>query len=126
MFQVARSWDPDAQVLTMNSIHLTDVPAVRGESGAWQAVFISPSKASQRGYTFSVVEGELNLHQGVFPGAEESAGAKAAGQAFLIGAVKTDSDAAYKTGQMHAAEYDAKHADQTISFELSRQAVSQN
>src|SRR5215468_5996278 len=55
MYQVARSWAPDAQVLKMNSIHLTEVPAVRGQAGAWQAEFTSAGKNAQRTYTYSVV-----------------------------------------------------------------------
>jgi hypothetical protein len=125
MYQVARSWAPDAEVVTLKSIHLTDVPAVRGAAGAWEALFVSPSKSAQRGYTYSVVESEGNLHQGVFPGAEESASGTAA-KAFLIGAVKVDSDAAYKKALAQAAEYNKKNATQTISFELGRQNVSQN
>ena len=41
MYQVARSWAKDAEVLKMNSIHLTEVPAVRGQAGAWQTEFTS-------------------------------------------------------------------------------------
>src|SRR5579871_3775756 len=73
MYQVARSWASDAEVVQMKSIHLTDVPAVRGEAGAWEATFYSPSKSIQRNYTYSVEESDANLHQGVFPGQQESA-----------------------------------------------------
>ncbi len=125
MYQVARSWAPDAEVITMKSIHLTDVPAVRGEAGAWEAIFYSPGTSAQRNYTYSVEESEANLHQGVFPGQEQSASVPA-GKPFLIGTVKVDSDAAYKTAAANAAEYNKKNAAQTISFELGRQDVSQN
>jgi hypothetical protein len=125
MYQVARSWASDAEVVNIKSIHLTEVPSVRGAAGAWEALFLSPSKNTQRGYTFSVVESEGNLHQGVFPGAEESS-SLAASKAFLIGAVKTDSDAAYKTALDHAAEYNKNNASQTISFELGKQDFSVN
>jgi hypothetical protein len=125
MYQVARTWASDAQVVSLKSIHLTEVPSVRGAAGAWEALFVSPGKNSQRGYTFSVVESEGNLHQGVFPGAAESSSAVAS-KAFLIGLVKIDSDAAYKTALAHAAEYNAKNATQTISFELGKQDFSLN
>jgi hypothetical protein len=125
MYQVARSWAPDAEVITMKSIHLTDVPAVRGDAGAWEAVFYSPGKGAQRIYTYSVEESDANLHQGVFPGQEQSASG-ASSKAFLIGAVKIDSDAAYKTAAAHAAEYNKKNTSQTISFELGHQDVTQN
>jgi hypothetical protein len=125
MYQVARSWAPDAEVVTMKSIHLTDVPSVRGQAGAWEAVFYSPGRSAQRNYTFSVEESDANLHQGVFPGQEQSASG-ASPKPFLIGAVKIDSDAAYKTAVAQAAEYNKKNTSQTISFELGRQDVSQN
>src|SRR5215469_3787769 len=87
MYQVARSWAPDAEVLKMNSIHLTEVPAVRGEAGAWQAEFASAGKSAQRSYTYSVVESEGNLHEGVFPGPEQSWGGPTS-QQFVVGGVK--------------------------------------
>ncbi|MBV9746194.1 MAG: hypothetical protein JO099_20735 [Acidobacteriia bacterium] len=124
MYQVARSWAPDAEIVSMKSIHLTDVPVMRGSAGAWDALFLSPGKSAQRSYTYSVEESEGNLHEGVFPGAEETASAPS--KAFVIGSVKVDSDAAYKSAAAHAAEYNKKNPTQTISFELSRQEISQN
>jgi hypothetical protein len=125
MYQVARSWAPDAEVAQMKSVHLTDVPAVRGEAGAWEATFYSPGKSAQRNYTYSVEESDANLHLGVFPGQQDSASAAAA-KAFLIGAVKIDSDAAYKTALAHAADYNKKNAAQTISFELGKGDTTSN
>ena len=125
MYQVARSWAPDAEVLKMNSIHLTEVPAVRGEAGAWQAEFASGAKSAQRSYTYSVVESEGNLHEGVFPGPQDSWGGPAT-QAFMVGAVKVDTDAAYQKALVKAAEYNANNSKQTISFELGKQEGSEN
>ena len=95
MYQVARSWAPDAEVLKMNSIHLTEVPTVRGEAGAWQAEFTSAGKSAERTYTYSVVESEGNLHEGVFPGPEQSGGGPPS-HPFLVGGVKVDTDEAYQ------------------------------
>jgi hypothetical protein len=125
MYQVARSWAPDAEVLKMNSIHLTEVPAVRGEAGAWQAEFTSAGKSAQRTYTYSVVESEGNLHEGVFPGPQES-WAGPATQPFAVGRVKVDTDAAYKKALTKTGEYDAKNSKQTISFELGKQEGSED
>src|SRR5215469_14415040 len=72
MYQVARSWASDAEVLKMNSLHVTDVPDVHGKAGAWQAIFVSESKNAARTYTYSVVEAEPSLHQGVFATPPES------------------------------------------------------
>ena len=117
MYQVARSWAPDAEVLKMNSIHLTEVPGVRGKAGAWQAEFTSAGKSAVRTYTYSVVESEGNLHEGVFPGPEQSWGGPAS-QPFVVGGVKVDTDAAYQKALTKAGEDNAKNSKQTISFEL--------
>jgi hypothetical protein len=120
MYQVARSWAPDVEVLKLNSIHLTEVPAVRGKAGAWQATFTSTAKGAARSYTYSVIEGEGNLHEGVFPGPQESWSGPSE-KPFLVAAVKVDSDAAYKAALKEAGDYDQKNRKQTISFDLERQ-----
>jgi hypothetical protein len=119
MYQVARSWAPDAMVLKMNSIHLTDVPAVPGKAGAWQVTFTSPALSMARSYTYSVAEEEGNLHEGVFPGQQESWSGPG-DKAFLIGGVKVDTDAAYKTALKEAADAQKQDSKQTISFLLER------
>ena len=119
MYQVARSWAPDAQVLKMNSIHLLEVPSVPGEAGAWEALFTSASKGRARTYTYSVIESTGNLHQGVFA-AQQEEDLSAQAQPFLIAAVKVDTGAAYKTALNKAGEYDKKHPGLTISMLLER------
>jgi hypothetical protein len=118
MYQVARSWAPDAQVLKMNSIHLLEVPSVPGEAGAWEALFASASMGRARTYTYSVIESPGNLHQGVFAGQQESLDARA--QSILMAAVKVDTDAAYKTALGKAGEYDKKNPHLTISMLLEK------
>lgn len=120
MYQVARAWAPDAQVLKMNSMHLPEIDAERGKAGAWQATFTSAAQSAARSYTNSVAEEEGNLHKGVFPGQPESWSGPAE-KSFLIAAVKTDTDAAYKTALEHAGDYDTKNPKQTISFLLEKQ-----
>jgi hypothetical protein len=118
MYQVVRSWAPDAQVLKMNSIHLLEVPSVPGEAGAWEATFASASKGRTRPYTYSVVESPGNLHQGVFAGQEEDLNGQA--RPFLIAAVKVDTDAAYKTALGKADDYEKKNPRLTISMLLEK------
>ena len=118
MYQVARSWSSDIQVLKMNSIHLLEVPSVPGQAGAWEATFTSASKGRARTYTYSAIESPGNLHQGVFAGPEQDLSAQA--QPFLIAAVKVDTDAAYKTALGKAGEYDKKNPHLTISMLLER------
>src|SRR5690348_16536053 len=122
MYQVARSWASDAEVLKMNSMHLTDVPDVHGKAGAWQATFVSSDKNQGRQYTFSVIDVEPNLHAGVFPSQPESwSGPGSGNKPFLIAAVKIDTDAAYKTALMHAPDAAKQNPKQTISFILEKE-----
>lgn len=121
MYQKARTWAPDAQVLKMNSIRLADVPATPGKSGAWQGSFTSASLGKMQTYTFSVEEQEGNLHQGVFSAGQESwSGSQGLNTAFDIRAVSVDSDAAYKTAEEKAGDYDQKHPGMPISFLLEK------
>jgi len=122
MYQVARSWAPDLQVQRMISMHVTDVPDVHGKAGAWQATFVSSDKSQGRQYTYSVIEAEPNLHEGVFPSQPESwSGPGSGNKPFLIAAVKVDTDAAYKTALMHAADAAKQNPKQTISFVLEKE-----
>jgi len=122
MYQVARAaWSADAQVLSLNSIHLPEVPAIPGKAGAWQAVFTSDQLGRSRTYTYSVVESQGNLHKGVFAGQEGAwTGKQGINTSFLIAAVKIESDAAYKTALENSADYDKKNPGMTISVMLEK------
>jgi hypothetical protein len=121
MYQKARTWAPDAQILKLNSIRLADVPSTPGKSGAWQATFTSVSLGKMQTLTFSVEEQEGNLHKGVFSSdVQPWSGSQGQNTAFDIRAVSTDSDAAYKTADEKAADYDQKHPGMAISFQLER------
>jgi hypothetical protein len=124
MYQVARSWAPDAQVLKMNSLLLSEVPNVpNGTAAAWQATFTSAARSQARSYTYSIVESQGNLHKGVFAGLEEGwGGARSGGIApFPMMAVKIDTDAAYKTALANGgADYDKKSPGRPITFVLEK------
>ena len=126
MYQMARAWAPDSQVMKMQSMRLTEVKdGPPGTAPAWQATFVSQAKSQSRSYTFSIVEGEGNLHKGAFAGPEESWSANpATPSSFLMAAVKFDTDAAYKTAMStehsHAAEYDKKNPGKPITILLER------
>lgn len=122
MYQVARSWASDVEVLHLNSVHVSDVPDVHGKAGAWQATFVSESKNAARIYTYSVVDEEPSLHQGVFASQPESWSGPGSGKKpFLIAAVKIDSDAAYKTAVKNAVDAAKQSPRQTISFLLEKE-----
>jgi hypothetical protein len=125
MYGMARTWASDAQVLKLQSMRLTEVKdGPPGTAPAWQATFVSAAKLKSRSYTFSIVEGEGNLHKGAFAGPEESWSAGSFETSFLMAAIKIESDAAYKTAMetphSHAAEYDKKNPGKPITILLER------
>jgi hypothetical protein len=119
MYNAARGWSADVQVVLLKSIDLPEVKRERGKAAAWQAYFVSPGSGRARSYTYSVIESVGNLHQGVFAGLEES-GTHGGGTPFLIAAVKTDSDEVYQTALKKAAEYEKKNPDKPIAFQLDK------
>ncbi|MCL4401178.1 MAG: hypothetical protein M1436_00740 [Acidobacteria bacterium] len=121
MYQPARAWAGDVQVLKLSSIEIPEVKSTPGKAGAWQATFVSPSKGKARSWTFSVVESSGNLHKGPFAGPEEGwSGPRGINQTFPIIAVRTDTDAVYKTALTKAADYAKKNPNKPIMFLLEK------
>lgn len=120
MYQVARSWAPDLEVLQMTSLHPGGVPEVPGKAGAWQATFVSESKSAARTYTYSVIDVEPTLHKGVFSAQPESWSGSGDTKPFLIASVKTDTDAAYQKALKTAGPSAKREKAPTISFLLQK------
>lgn len=121
MYQVARTWAPDAQVLNMTSQHMEGIPETTGKAGAWEANFTSAALSRMRTYNFSVIEQLPSIHKGVFAGPEVGfSGSKGESKPFLIAAVKTDTDAAYETARAKAGDYEKKNPGKKITFLLEK------
>ena len=120
MFQVARAWAPDVQVLKMDSLHLSGVPETPEKAGEWEAVFVSPSLGAAKTFTWCAVDVEPTLHKGAFAGAEEPFSGSHGSSPFLISAVKIDTDAALATATARAADYAKKNAGQPITYVLEK------
>jgi hypothetical protein len=124
MYQSARTWANDAQVLKLASIRMSEVPdapPATGAAAAWEAVFTSETRSEAKTYTYAVVEGEGNLHKGAFAGPSEAwSGPHGVNSPFLIAAVKVDTDAAYKAALEHAADYEKKNPGKKITFLLEK------
>jgi hypothetical protein len=118
MYANARGWAADVQALRLGSLQLPEVKAEPGKSGAWQATFVSPFRGRARTYTWSAIESAGNLHKGVFAGPEETYVQRGQAKPFLIAALKTDTDEAYKTALKKSAEYVKKNPDMPINFQL--------
>jgi hypothetical protein len=116
MYPQARGWAPDAQPLQIRSVRLADVKAEPGKSGAWQVIFVSPSLGKAKTYTYSAVEADGNLHEGVFGGLEESYSPRGDSSPFLIAAIKVDSDEAYMTAAEKSEAYIKKYPDKPVTF----------
>jgi len=72
MYQMARTWSPDVEVLQLLSMRIGEfTQEVPGKAAAWQATFVSPSRGRRRSYTYSIVESQGNLHKGPFAGPAE-------------------------------------------------------
>ena len=120
MYPQARRWAVDAQPLQLRNIPVAEVKAAKGKAGAWQAIFVSPSQAKARTFTFSVVEAEGGLHQGVFGALEEGYSPQSSSSPFEISAIRVDSDEAYQTAAKKSDEYMRKNPGKPISFLLEQ------
>jgi len=119
MYPQARGWAADAQPLELRSINLSQIKPEKGKAGGWQAIFVSASLGKSRAYTYSAVEAEGNLHQGVYAGiAEDYAMGRGATSPFLPAALKIDTDQAYDTAAEKSKDYIKKNPDKTISYLL--------
>ena len=118
MYIAARGWAADIEPIKLTSILLPEVKAEPGKAAAWQAIFVSPSQGKAKSYTYSVVESEGNLHQGVFAGFDQSYSTSGATKPFPMAAIKVDSDQAYQTALKKGAEYDKKNPGKPIVFLL--------
>jgi hypothetical protein len=123
MYQMARSWAPDIQVLKANSMLLTEMPNVPpGKAGAWEATFVSAARSQARSYSYSAIEVLPLLHKNVFAQQEQGwSGARGNTQPFPIIAVKIDTDAAYETALKNGgSDYAKKNPSKPVIFTLEK------
>ncbi len=116
---MAHGWAADAEPLRVNSVNLSNPKSEDGKAGAWQVVFVSPSRSRQRIYTWSAIEQGSDLHKGVFGAPDEAWSAGGREHPFLAAAIKVDTSDALKTAIEHSKEYfkDSKPKPQ-VNFQL--------
>ncbi len=126
MFQSARQWAGDVQILRVESILLDEVKPEPGKHGAWRGVFVSPSKRQMKAYTYSVVDTQV-VKQGVFTSPEQSYTESPAAKPFYIHAVKTDTPQALEaaTTDKEVKAMADKNADGAVSYLLECTAQTQ-
>ncbi len=102
----ARMWAADCQPLQIRSLSLDQIKPDAGKAGAWEITYASAQRASARSYTWSAVEAEGNLHQGVFGGSVDAWDPTRGPQTpFAASALKIDTPAALETASAKAVEY---------------------
>ena len=116
MYPQARAWAPDAQPLQISSLNLARVKAGQGQAGVWQVIFVSLSRGKAKTYTYSAVEAEGNLHEGVFGGLQEDYTPRGDAFPFQSVAIKVDSDEAYQTAPAKSADYIQKNPGKPVMF----------
>ena len=127
MYGMARTWAPDAQLLRLRAVAISEVKSEGGKSGAWETTFVSPAGGRARMYTYSVVEAEGNLHEGVFAGQQESyLSPRGQDKPFPPGVLKVDSDKAYETAMKQGADYAKKNPNMPVTFQLEYTARHTN
>lgn len=120
IYPQARRWAADAQPLQLRSISLGHVTPENGKALAWQAIFVSPSMGKSRSYTYSALESEGNLHEGVFGASEEAYSGGASSTPFEISAIRIDSDEAYDTAAKRSQDYVKKNPTKPVSYLLEQ------
>ena len=108
-------------MLDIKSVDLDDKHMCKeGKCWAWSVNLVSPSKGKLKNFTYSVIEAEGNLHQGVFANLEENfRGSRGQERPFLMQALKKDSTDAYKTAAAKSVDYMKKHPDVPVTYEIS-------
>ena len=107
----ARMWAADCQPLQIRSLLLDQIKSDAGKAGAWEVTYVSAQKGEVRSYTWSAVEAEGNIHQGVFGGPQDPWNGSGQQMPFVPAALKIDTPAALESATANAAAYLKKHAD---------------
>jgi len=104
-YPAARGWSPDAQPLLIRSVNLEEIKGTDGKAGAWEITFVSMSRAAAKVYTWCAIEGEGNLHKGVYGGPQQAWRESGQEHPFVAAALRTDTPDALKTAVDHSGKY---------------------
>lgn len=106
MYTPAYKWAPDMLPLSLKSSEVAGVKNSEGKAGVWIAVFGSAALKQARTYTYSVADQLPTITKGVkAEDPEPWGGPTTAAQTFQTSDFMTDSDAAWKTAAMKAADW---------------------
>lgn len=120
MYQLARTWAPDAMLLNSQSVNLPSPKSEGGKAGAWTATFVSESRRKSRPYSFSTIEGD-GFHKDVFAMQEQDwSGPTRQSMPFRMEALKTDSEKTWEIAASKSAEYMKKNPNENIFFVVEK------
>ena len=106
MYTPAHKWAPDMLPLSLTSGEVSGIKNSEGKAGLWTAVFGSSQLMQARTYTYAVADQLPNISKGVTAGDPIPwRGPTQAAQTFQTSDFMIDSDAAYKTAAMKAADW---------------------
>lgn len=97
MYQVARTWAPDAKLLKLENGNMAEVAPQPAKYGLWRAIFVSESKKVKRDWQYAAADGDGGIIKGVRPGSESGYLHNPQVHLFAIQEVKTDTTAALET-----------------------------
>jgi hypothetical protein len=97
IYQLARTWAPDAQLLRLENGDIPETKAQPGKYGLWRAMMVSNSKKMKRDFVFSASDSDGGIIKGVRAGSETSYIQNVQIHEFAIQEVKTDTPAALET-----------------------------
>ena len=121
VYITARTWGTDLQGLRVVPLRVGSRSAPPGKSFAWEVTFVSPSRAKQRTYIYSVVE-EGSILKGTLAGIEDNYMQRGQARPWNTQALKIDSDTAYETALKKSEAYVKKNPDMPVTFLLEQTA----
>jgi len=105
VYVAARGWAQDAKPYRLEGIVTTDGNGQDGKWAVWRGSFASPSRRSEKSFTWSGSAAEGAPERGVNPGVEDSYSAtNSSTQVFDMAFLKIDSDQAFATAQKHGGD----------------------
>jgi hypothetical protein len=119
VYITARTWGTDLQGLRVVPLRVGSEPAPPGKSYAWEVTFVSPSKAKQRTYIYSVIQ-EGSILKGTVAGIEDNYMQRGQARPWNTQAFKIDSDTAYETALNKSQAYVKKNPDTPVNFLLEQ------
>ncbi len=105
VYVAARGWNQDAKPYRLESSLTSDGNGHDGKSAVWRGSFASPSRRSEKSYTWSGSAADGAPSRGINPGTEDTySPTNSSTWVFDIAFLKIDSDQALATAQKHGGD----------------------